>query len=460
MALQKEKKIDMLASPMLPQMLRFVLPLLATYLLDIAFTAADTMVAGQCAGSSALAAVSACSVAINLMVGVFNGLAVGATVVIARYIGEKNADAASGSAHTAAGLSGVLGLIVLLLGAVLSVPLLRAMNTPADIFDASALYFRIRIIGLALDVVYLFCAGMLRATGETKKPLVFSGIAGVLNVILNYALVAWAHMGVAGLAIATNVSSLTRLFCILYYLMHTNGVCRLELKKIKLRAKYVWQIIRIGLPSSMQSLSYHFSHAIIQGAINSLGTATVAGGAAAYTYLCIADSCAFAADHAATTWASQNFGARRLDRIWKIAGTAILISSFFLVPMALVFLLFGKELLMVFVQADDPNLAEILHAGTARLCILGCLEVLHAALNIGSGVLRGIQKPWLAMISAVTGAVVVRAAWIWFVFPLYPTIEVIYVCIPLAWVMTAAFIYAALPFELKKYKKSPYLPTT
>lgn len=457
----KAKNVNMLSGPILPEMLRFALPMLVTYLIDIAFNAADRMVAGQCAGSGALAAVSASGPVLTLLVGIFNGLAVGSTVVIARHIGAKRPDLAERAVHTAACLSLIISVVVITVGMLLCDTLLTLLKTPADIYADSAVYFRIRLIGLAFDTVYKFGAGALRAVGETKKPLTFSVIAGFLNVALNYLLVAGLHMGVAGLAIATDASSLTTVVCVLLYQLRTTGLCRLEPRKLKLHWKSVREIIRIGVPSSITSACFNTANAVIQSALNSLGTAAVAANAASSTYTSISSCVIQAGEHAATTFTSQNYGAKQLERMWGIFRSAMLLSGFLLVPLAVCYALFGPAMLSLFVQKTDANFDQIIHYGMLRLYFIGCFELIHAAMNVTAGMLRGLQKPWLPTFSVVFGSIILRILWISFVFPLHPTGEMIYVCYPVTWCLTVAFELTAMAVILKRYQKtSPFLPTT
>ena len=450
----------MLSGPILPEMLRFSLPLMATYLMDIAFFAADKMVAGQCVGSSALAAVSASGPVLNLLVALFNGFAVGTTVTVARHIGAKNPLAAEQAVHTAAVFGGIISRVVLMLGMILCKPLLAMLSTPADIFEQAATYFRIRIAGLSIDLIYKFCSGTLRAVGETKKPLLFSAIAGILNVGLNFLLVAGFHMGVAGLAIATDASNLTCLVCVLVFQLHTDGPCKIELPKLRLCKNELWNIVRIGLPAGVQSSCFSVSNAFIQSAINSLGTAAIAGVAAANTFNGISDCATQAADHSATTFASQNFGARQLGRIWKIAGTSVLMAAIIVLPLAAVFAVFGRSLLTIFISPSDPNFEQAVRVGMVHIYMLDGFKLLHVMMATGGSILRSLQKPWLPMFAVIFGSVILRVLWITFIFPLHPSALMIFICYPITWALTSIFNYSALAKVLKQYKKSPYLPTT
>ena len=271
------KEIDMLSGPLLPKILAFSGPLILTGILQLLYNAADVIVVGNYAGHEALAAVSSTGSLINLLVNVFMGLSVGASVAVARHYGSGDVAAMRRAEHTAVTLALFMGIGVGALGFLLARPLLQLMDSPPDVIDGAALYVRIFFLGMPANMLYNFGAAILRAVGDTKRPLYYLMISGLVNVLLNLLLVIVFHMDVAGVAIATVASQVISMVLVLVCLIRTHSVIHLELRECRINLRSLKEIIRIGLPAGLQGSLFSISNVLIQSSVNSFGSLVVAG---------------------------------------------------------------------------------------------------------------------------------------------------------------------------------------
>ena len=314
----RTKELDMLNGALLPKLMMFSLPLALTGILQLLFNAADVIVVGKFAGSTSLAAVGATSALINLLTGAFIGISVGVNILVARYIGCRDDAGVSRAVHSAITLSLLLGVVTFLLGFFLSTPMLELMGTPDDVLRLASLYLRIYFIGIPGALIYNFAAAILRAYGDTKRPLLFLAVSGVLNVFLNLFFVIVCRLDVAGVAIATVVSQYVSVVLILVCLMRQTGPARLSLRQLRLHPSEALRMIQIGLPAGLQSVVFNISNVMVQSCVNSFGADVIAANTASANIAAFTYTAMNAVFHAAITFTSQNLGARRYDRIWNI----------------------------------------------------------------------------------------------------------------------------------------------
>ena len=453
---RKVKKVryemDMTTGALLPKVLRFSLPLILTSVLQLLYNAADVVVVGQFAGAQALAAVGSTGALTNLLVNLFMGLSVGASVVIARSYGAQDYRAMQKGVHTAITVAGIAGVVVGIIGVFASKPLLKMMSSPEDVIDLAALYMRIYFMGMPFNMLYNFGASVLRAIGDTKRPLYFLSIAGVVNVVLNLILVVVFHMSVAGVAIATVVSQIISAVLVLLCLIRSDGAIHLDLKKLRIDPRQLKVIVQVGLPAGLQGSLFSISNVLIQSTVNSFGSIAMAGNAAAGNLEGFVYVAMNAIHQAALTFASQNLGAKKVDRVkrsmWVCLGTVAVIG----LALGLVFLLFQQPLLMLY--NSDP---EVLRYGMLRLAIILPTYFLCGMMDVMVGQLRGVGYSIMPMIVSLTGACLFRVAWIYFIFPFDPTLTNLYTSYPISWGLTFAvhlicYLIVA-PKKLQRYEQ-------
>lgn len=316
--MKKSYEIDMTSGPLLGKILLFSIPLMLSGILQLLFNAADIIVVGRFAGSGALAAVGSTSSLINLLINVFVGLSVGVNVLVARYYGARNDRAVSETVHTAVATSIVSGLILVVLGILLANPLLRLMGTPEDVLGQSVLYMRIYFLGMPVLMVYNFGAAILRAIGDTRRPLYFLLASGVVNVCLNLFFVVALGMGVDGVAWATVISEHISAFLVLKSLMGAPGALKLDLRQLRIHTRKLKRIVKIGLPAGMQGAIFSISNVLIQSSVNSFGSIAMAGNTASSNIEGFVYTAMNAVYQTNLSFTSQNLGGRKYSRINKI----------------------------------------------------------------------------------------------------------------------------------------------
>ena len=444
--MSRTKELDMLNGALLPKLMMFSLPLALTGILQLLFNAADVIVVGKFAGSTSLAAVGATSALINLLTGAFIGISVGVNILVARYIGCRDDAGISRAVHSAITLSLLLGVVTFLLGFFLSTPMLELMGTPDDVLRLASLYLRIYFIGVPGALIYNFAAAILRAYGDTKRPLLFLFVSGVLNVFLNLFFVIVCRLDVAGVAIATVVSQYVSVALILICLMRQTGPARLCLRQLRLHPAEALRMIQIGLPAGLQSVVFNISNVMVQSCVNSFGADVIAANTASANIAAFTYTAMNAVFHAAITFTSQNLGARRYDRIWKIFWSCQLTVLLIGVPLCVLSTVFGPQLLSIYVAADDPARDAVIAMGMIRTYYVTTPYFLCGIMEVCCGMVRGLGKSWLPMVVAIFGACVMRIVWIYTVFAWEHTLPALYVSYPISWVITAAmhvvcFIY-------------------
>jgi len=416
----------------------FSLPLIASGVLQLLFNAADMVVVGQWAGKECLAAVGSTGSLINLMVNVFIGLSVGGSVAVARSFGANDPAAVHRSVHTAMSLAIIAGLAVGLLGFVFCRPLLKMMDNP--VLDLATTYMKIYFLGMPFNMIYNFGASILRAVGDTKRPLIYLTIAGVVNVILNLILVIVFHMNVAGVAIATVASQAVSAALVVMCLMRSHGVVHLDLKELRIYKRQLIDIAKVGLPAGLQGSLFSISNVLIQSSVNSFGEVVVAANSAGSNLEGFVYTAMNAIHQAALTFASQNLGAGKIRRVrrsvWVCIATVTVIGLVF----GNLMLLFGKPLLSLYL--DDPAAIDpatgitVLEYGIKRMSWMLPLYCLCGLMDVMVGTLRGVGYSIMPMIVSLTGACLFRVVWIMTVFAATPTLDVLYASYPISWALT------------------------
>lgn len=431
----KKHEIDMINGPLLGKILLFALPLMCSSILQLLFNAADIVVVGHFAGDNSLAAVGSTSALINLMVNLFVGLSVGANVLAAKYLGAKEEEALSKTVHTAILVSIVSGIFLAGFGAVFSRQLLEWMSSPEDVIELSALYLRIYFMGMPAMMVYNFGAALLRAKGDTQRPLYFLLFSGVINVGLNLLFVIVFRMDVAGVALATVIAQCISAALILNCLCRESGAFHLTLRNLRMDKNTVLQIIRIGLPAGFQGVVFSLSNVVIQASVNSFGSVVVAGNSAAANIEGFVYVAMNAFHQAAVSFVGQNMGAGKYKRIQKILFQCICCVTVVGLVLGNGAVLFGNQLLRIYTN-DEAVIAE----GMVRMKIICGTYALCGIMDVLVGALRGMGYAIAPMIVSLLGACGLRLLWVATVFkiPKYHTLTVLFLSYPVSWAITAS----------------------
>ena len=438
---------------MFGQLLLFFFPILFGTFFQQLYNTADAMVVGRFVGKQALAAVGgSTSTLINLLVGFFVGLSSGATVVISQFYGARKADKVHWAVHTSIAFSVIGGIIFMIVGLVGSPWALEAMKTPEDVMGHAVVYIRIYFLGIIVNLVYNMGAGILRAVGDSRRPLYFLIASCFTNIILDVLLVAVLGMGVAGAALATITSQLLSAVLVVLALMKTDDMYKLEWKKVRIDQRMLQRIVRIGIPAGMQSVMYNISNVIIQAGVNTLGTDNVTAWATYGKVDGLYWMMINALGISATTFVGQNFGAGRLDRVRKGAGACMVIGVVLTASVGVV-LYNGGHLLVELFTTDQQVQAismDLLHFMVPTF-------ITYIAIEILSGTLRGVGDAWMPLIITGIGVCAVRVLWIMFVLPHYHTIIGAAFCYPLTWSLTtvAFVIYYYFFSSLRRWKLKP-----
>ena len=435
------------------QLLLFFFPILFGTFFQQLYNTADAMVVGRFVGKQALAAVGgSTSTLINLLVGFFVGLSSGATVVISQFYGARKADKVHWAVHTSIAFSVIGGIIFMIVGLVGSPWALETMKTPEDVMGHAVVYIRIYFLGIIVNLVYNMGAGILRAVGDSRRPLYFLIASCFTNIILDVLLVAVLRMGVAGAALATITSQLLSAILVVRALMKTDDMYKLEWKKVRIDQRMLQRIVRIGIPAGMQSVMYNISNVIIQAGVNTLGTDNVTAWATYGKVDGLYWMMINALGISATTFVGQNFGAGRLDRVRKGAGACMVIGVVLTASVGAV-LYNGGHLLVELFTTDLQVQAismDLLHFMVPTF-------ITYIAIEILSGTLRGVGDAWMPLVITGIGVCAVRVLWIMLVLPHYHTIIGAAFCYPLTWSLTtvAFVIYYYIFSSLRRWKLKP-----
>lgn len=426
----RDRNIDMFNGPMFGKILLFALPIMAMNILQLLFNAADMIVVGRFSGKGALAAVGATGSLVNLIITLFMGLSVGTSVVVAQNWGADKPAEVSKSVHTSVAISIIGGLLVMIAGFFLCKPLLILMGTPEDILNLSVLYMKIYSFGMPAGLVYNFCAAILRAIGDSRRPMYYLIIAGIVNVLLNLFFVVVLNMSVDGVALATVISQYLSALLIILCLIRSNNAIRLIPQQVSIDVHKLKRIVRIGLPAGLQGMLFSISNVLIQSAVNSFGSTMVAASSASGNLENFVNTSMNAYYNAAITFTGQNMGAKKYDRIDMVAKvcTALIFITWF--SLGGLILLFSRQLLGIYTA--DPEVVEL---GALRMKVMMAFNFTGAFMNVFPGLTRGMGYSILPMLCTLIGACLMRIVWLATVFTWYPTIITLFACYPVTWTL-------------------------
>ena len=441
--------IDMLNGPLLPKVLLFAIPLAMSSCLQLLFNAADVIVLGRFVGSDALAAVGSTTALINLLVNLFIGLSVGVNVLVARHYARNDGAMVSDIVHTAVTVALISGIILIFVGFFFAQPMLLLMGSPENVLPMSVLYMRIYFAGMPVLLLYNFGAAILRAIGDTRRPLYYLMFAGAVNVVLNLFFVIVFNMGVAGVALATTISNFISASLIIRSLMREESSLRFDPKRMTVDIRVMRKIFTIGLPAGLQGCIFSISNVLIQSSVNSFGSVVMAGSTAAQNLEGFVYQSMNAVYQANLSFTSQNIGAGKYSRVNRILLTCIFVVTVIGAGMGLMFCVFGTPLLGIY--SNDP---EVIRAGLIRLYFICGLYFLCGYMDVLVGSLRGMGYAILPMIVSLIGACGFRVIWIFTIFAADHTMTTLFLSYPVSWIITALAHFSCFLYLRAKLPKT------
>lgn len=448
---KKNNTINMTEGPLFGKILIFSLPLMASGILQLLFNAADVIVVGRFAGENALAAVGSTGALITLILNLFMGLSTGASVCASNAIGAKDDERVRRCVHTSMGLAIIGGLAAMALGLFLSKPLLSLMGTKDSLLDDAALYMRIYFLGVPASLIFNFAAGLIRADGDTKRPLYILSIAGIVNVICNLFFVIVCHLSVAGVAIATAISNMVSMVLIVAHMLKLDSSLKYVIKETKIYKREFIDVLRIGIPSGMSGMMFSISNAIIQSSINIFPETTVAGNTAASNIEGFIYTSMNTFYQASQTFTSQNLGAGKIKRINRVLVNSLIIVTVVGASMCALALTFSRPLLSLYVTGD--NVEAVIAAGVERMTVICSTYYLCGMMDVTCGSLRGMKYSISTMIISMLGACAFRIIWLATVFRANQTVFNIYVSYPISWILTLLAYIVCYVYAMRKLKK-------
>lgn len=448
----KQFQLDMSQGSIFKNTIRFAIPLIFASLLQLFYNAADLIVVSRFAGSNAMASVGATSSVTNLLVNVFIGLSLGAGVAVSRRFGANDREGMKRTVHTAMLLGMFAGILSGIIGIVFSKPLLVLMGTPeGEVLDGAALYMKIIFMGVPASLTYNFGASILRAIGDTKRPLYILSASGIINVILNLILVIGFNMGVAGVAIATAVSNYISMIAVIWVLTKTEGNVQLSFKKLAIYKKELIEILSIGIPAGIQSSFFSLSNTVLQSSVNSYGETAIAGNAAAGNIEGFAYVVMNAFYQSTVTGVSQNFGAKDEKRINKTIWINLLCVITAGLVVGGICVLLSRPLLGFYITDS----AEALEYGVSRMFITCLPYFLCGVMEVLTGALRGLGYSTVTAISSFVGTCVFRVFWAKLIVGLLGGgVDMLYLCWPISWALVSLLhiitLWVAKPRAMKE----------
>lgn len=447
-------EMDMTSGSLPKKILLYAIPLMLSGILQLLFNAADIVVVGRFAGHESLAAVGSTSSLINLLVNVFIGFSVGANVLVARSYGAGKDQELSDTVHTTIWIALAGGIILILLGTALAGPLLSLMGTPPDVLDKAVLYMRIYFCGMPVFMLYNFGAAILRGVGDTRRPLYYLMIAGVINVALNFWFVVGLKLGVAGVALATMIAQAVSAVLVLSALMKTKGAYRFVPARLRINPRMLLQIARIGIPAGFQGAVFSVSNILIQSSINSFGSVAMAGSTAASNLEGFIYTSMNALYQTNLSFTSQNLGAGKFSRINKSLSCCLGIVTVVGLTMGIGAIVFGPGLIGIY--SSDP---EVIRYGMLRLSIICGAYFVCGWMDVMVGSLRGLGFSVAPMLVSLTGACLLRILWVYTVFQWSRTLPTLYYSYPVTWLVTAAAHFVFFWVIRKRFPQNDFAPT-
>ena len=430
--LSKNKyEIDMCNGTIMDKLVSFAIPLMVSGILQLMFNAVDIIVVGRFSGSQALAAVGSTTALINVFTNLFIGVSLGANVLAARFYAAGKTKEMSETVHTSVTLALISGVAMAAVGLVFSRLALEVMGTPADVIDQSTLYMRIYFLGMPFFMLYNYGAAILRAVGDTKRPLMFLVVAGVTNAVLNMILVIVFHLGVAGVAIATIISQLISCILVLRCLYMTDSSYQLRFSRLCMKKFYLVQIFQVGIPAGVQSTVINISNALLQSSVNSFGSTAMAGYTAANNILGFLYASVNAVTQACMSFTSQNYGVGKYKRMDRVLLDCGILSFVIALVLGCGSYMCGGEILKVY--TEDP---EVIRCGVEILSITTVPYFLCGIMDLFPGALRGMGHSGVPMILSIIGTVGTRIVWIFWIFPQHRSLYTLFISYPASWFIT------------------------
>ena len=430
-AKKNKYEIDMCNGTIMDKLISFSLPLMLSGILQLMFNAVDIIVVGRFSGSQALAAVGSTSALINVFTNLFIGISLGANVLTARFYAAGREKEVSETVHTAITLALVSGLVMALVGLVFSKGALALMGTPDDVIGLSALYMRIYFLGMPFFMLYNYGAAILRAVGDTKRPLLFLMIAGVINACLNMVLVIVFKLGVAGVAIATVISQMISCVLVLRCLCRSESSYRLRFSELGMKGYYLKQIFSVGVPAGIQSTVINFSNVLLQSSVNSFGSTAMAGYTAANNLLGFLYVSVNSITQACMSFTSQNYGVGKLKRMDRVLADCMILSVVVAVALGCICYGFGPKILQIYTED-----AEVIACGMEILAYTTITYFLCGWMDLFPGALRGMGYSAVPMVLSVIGTVGTRVVWIFGIFPYHRSLAILFISYPASWIIT------------------------
>lgn len=427
----RKYEMDMCNGPLLSKILIYAVPLIVSGILQLLFNAADMVVAGRFAGNVALGAVGATSSLINLLINVFIGMSVGTNVLVAHFFGANRKEELGQTVHTSIALSLISGVVLGIAGFCLAGPLLSLMGTPDDILPHAVIYMQIYFVGVPGMLLYNFGSAILRAVGDTKRPLYYLLFAGVINVFLNLFFVIVMQIGVAGVALATILSQFISAALVIRCLIKEEGAYHLDVRSIRLYKDKVIRILRVGLPAGFQGAVFSISNVLIQSSVNSFGSIAVAGNTAAQNLEGFVYNAMNSFHQTALSFTSQNMGAKKMDRVKKIMWICVGCVTVLGMVMGFAGLYFANDLLSIY-STDS----QVVAYGYQRLLIILSTYFMCGVMDVMVGSIRGMGYSIMPMVVSLLGACGLRVVWIFTVFAFYRSPQVLYISYPVTWTVT------------------------
>lgn len=449
-AIKRSKyEIDMCNGSIMDKLIAFSMPLMLSGILQLLFNAVDLVVVGKFSGSDALAAVGATTALINMFINLFIGVSLGANVLAARFYASGREKEMSETVHTAIAFALISGVVMLFVGLFFSKGALELMDTPADVIDQSTLYMRIYFLGMPFFMLYNYGAAILRAVGDTRRPLYFLLISGVLNTALNLFLVIVFGLGVAGVAIATVISQMVSCILVLRCLYRTEGCYQLRFSKLMIKGVYLKQIFQVGIPAGIQSTVITFSNVLLQSSVNSFGSIAMAGYTAANNIFGFLYVSVNSISQTCMSFTSQNYGVGKWKRMDRVLIDCIILSVVVTLLLGGGACIFGKQLLRIYTKEPEVIACgmEILFYTTATYFLCGLMDLFP-------GALRGMGRSTVPMILSVIGTVGMRIVWIYGVFPQYRSLKVLFISYPASWLITIVMQVICFFFVRRKVHRS------
>lgn len=438
-------EIDMCNGTIMDKLISFALPLMLSGMLQLMFNAVDIIVVGRFSGSRALAAVGSTTALINVFTNLFIGISLGANVLAARFYAAGKEKEMSDTVHTAIAIAIISGLIMAFVGLVFSKGALELMDTPEDVIGQAALYMRIYFIGMPFFMLYNYGAAVLRAVGDTKRPLMFLIVSGCINAVLNLILVIGFSLSVVGVAVATVISQMISCILVLRCLYKSEGSYQLRFSKLKINKKYMIQIFQVGVPAGIQSTVINFSNVLLQSSVNSFGSVAMAGYTAANNILGFLYQSINSVTQACMSFTSQNYGVGKYKRMDRVLADCMILT----VAVSLIFgcsaYFFGNYILRIYTSD-----AEVIKCGLEILSITTVPYFLCGIMDLFPGALRGMGYSAVPMILSVIGTVGMRVLWIYAVFPSNRSLYVLFISYPASWGITIVMQVICYIFVRKK----------